>query len=97
MGPDTVAILFEVNRVTVYSTEPCGYCTQAKALLAKRGIAFEDVNLAKDPAGRAELAEKTGMMSFPQIVIDGEVIGGFTELVRADRDGSLAQRLGQAA
>ena len=92
-----MAILFEVNRVTVYSTEPCGYCSQAKALLSKRGIEFEEINLAKDPAGRAELAEKTGMMSFPQIVIAGDVIGGFTELVRADRDGSLAQRLAATA
>ena len=82
-----------MNRVTVYSTEPCGYCSQAKALLAKRGIEYEEINLAKDPAGRAELAEKTGMMSFPQIVVDDEVIGGFTELVRADRDGTLEQRL----
>jgi glutaredoxin 3 len=82
-----------VNRVIVYSTEPCGYCAQAKTLLAKRGIAFEEINLAKDPAGRAQLAARTGMMSFPQIVIDGEVLGGFTELLRADRDGTLDQRL----
>lgn len=82
-----------MNRVIVYSTEPCGYCSMAKALLAKRGIAYEEINLAKDPAGRAELAERTGMMSFPQIVVDGEVIGGFTELTRADRDGSLQDRL----
>lgn len=82
-----------MNRVIVYSTEPCGYCRQAKALLAKRGIAYEEINLAKDPVGRAQLAERTGMMSFPQIVIDDEVVGGFTELVRADRDGTLAGRL----
>ena len=82
-----------MSRITVYTTEPCGYCSQAKALLAKRGIAYEEINLAKDPAGRAELAERTGMMSFPQIVIDGEVIGGFTDLVRADRDGTLVGRL----
>ncbi|HEU4658843.1 MAG TPA: glutaredoxin domain-containing protein [Capillimicrobium sp.] len=82
-----------MNRVTVYTTQPCGYCSQAKALLAKRGIAYEEINLAKDPAGRAALAEKTGMMTFPQIVIDGEVIGGFTELARADREGWLTERL----
>ena len=82
-----------MNRVTVYSTEPCGYCSQAKALLAKRGIQYEEINLAKDPAGRAKLAEETGMMSFPQIVIDGHVIGGFTELAQADRDGTLQAKL----
>lgn len=82
-----------MNRVIVYSTEPCGYCSMAKALLAKRGIAYDEINLAKDPAGRAKLAEETGMMSFPQIVVDGDVIGGFTELAQADRDGTLQARL----
>jgi glutaredoxin 3 len=82
-----------MDRVTVYSTDPCSFCTQAKALLRKRGIDFVELNLAKDPAGRAELAEKTGMMSFPQIVIDGEVVGGFQELLQADRSGRLTELL----
>ena len=78
-----------VKNITVYSTDPCSFCTHAKALLRQRGIAFDEVNLGKDPAGRAELVERTGMMSFPQIVIDGEVLGGFRELVDADRSGRL--------
>lgn len=82
-----------MTRVIVYSTEPCGYCSMAKALLAKRGIAYEEINLAKDPAGRAQLAEETGMMSFPQIVIDGHVLGGYAELAQADRDGTLQEKL----
>ena len=57
----------------------------------------EEVNLAKDPAGRLELVEKTGMLSFPQIVIDGEVIGGFQELVQADLSGRLAGLTARAA
>lgn len=82
-----------MNRVTVYSTDPCSFCVQAKALLRKRGIDFTEINLAKDPAGRAELAQRTGMMSFPQIVIDGEVLGGFRELLAADRAGRLSELL----
>ena len=77
-------------RVTVYTTEPCGYCRTAKALLDKRGVEYEEINLSRDPAGRAELVERTGMMTFPQVIIDGESIGGYTELARADRDGRLA-------
>ena len=75
--------------VVVYTTEPCGYCRTAKALLAARRIPYEEINLAKDPSGRAELADKTGMMTFPQVVIDGEVLGGFQELAAADRAGQL--------
>jgi glutaredoxin 3 len=77
-------------QVTMYSTEPCGFCRNAKTLLASRGIAYEEINLAKDPDGRAELAQRTGLMTFPQIVIDGETLGGFRELVELDRVGGLA-------
>ena len=52
-------------------------------------IICEEISLAKDPEGRAELVRMTGMMTFPQVVIDGEPIGGYQELVRADRDGRL--------
>jgi glutaredoxin 3 len=80
-----------MSQVTVYTTEPCGYCRVAKALLNKRGVAFEEINLAKDPEGRAELVRRTGMMTFPQVVIDGENIGGYQELVHYDRTRGLAE------
>ena len=76
-----------MSQITVYTTEPCGYCRVAKALLDKRGVAYEEINLAKDPEGRAELVRLTGMMTFPQVVIDGESIGGYQELVAFDRAG----------
>ncbi len=78
-------------QIIVYSTDPCSFCTRAKELLKTRGIAFEEVNLAKDPVGRAKLAGETGMMSFPQIVIDGTVLGGFRELITADQSGALEE------
>jgi glutaredoxin 3 len=79
-----------MNKITVYTTEPCGYCRQAKALLDKRGLSFDEINLARDADGRAELAARTGMMTFPQVIIGDELVGGFTELVSADRTGRLA-------
>ena len=84
------------KRVTVYTTEPCGFCRVAKALLDKRGIPFEEINLAKDAHGRAELAERTGMMTFPQVIIDEKPIGGYQELARADAAG-LLRELAEAA
>ena len=80
-----------MSQVTVYTTEPCGYCRVAKALLTKRGVAFEEINLAKDPEGRAELVRQTGMMTFPQVVIGGQNIGGYQELVAYDKSGGLAE------
>jgi glutaredoxin 3 len=75
--------------VRLYTTEPCGFCTQAKALLKARGIDYTEVNLVKDPDGRADLVALTGQMTFPQIVVGQRSIGGFRELLEADRAGSL--------
>ena len=86
-----------MTKITVYSTEPCSFCVRAKALLDSRGLDYEEINLAKDPAGRMELVERTGMLSFPQIVIDDEVIGGFQELIAADRSGRLTELVSRAA
>ena len=85
-----------MSRVTIYTTEPCGYCRVAKALLDKRAIPYDEINLAKDPEGRAELVRRTGMMTFPQVVIDGAPIGGYQELAQADRTGRLTE-LAEAA
>jgi len=77
------------NGVTLYTTDPCGFCRQAKMLLKSRGVRFEEVNLAKDPSGRADLVSRTGQMTFPQILVGDRAIGGFRELLEADRAGVL--------
>ncbi len=76
-------------RVTIYTTEACGYCRTAKALLDRRSIPYAEINLARDPDGRTRLVERTGMMTFPQVLIDERPIGGFQELSAADRAGRL--------
>jgi glutaredoxin 3 len=79
--------------VTVYTTDMCPYCRSAKTLLERRGVEYEEINLARDPDGRQALAEITGMVTFPQIVIDGTSIGGFDQLLAADRAGRLTELL----
>jgi glutaredoxin 3 len=73
----------------VYTTDHCARCVTAKTLLDRRGVPYEEINLAKDPDGRAVLAGRTGMYTFPQIVIDGVALGGLDELKAADRAGKL--------
>ena len=75
--------------VTLYTTEHCSLCASAKALLSRRGIEYEEINLARDPDGRAELQQRTGMVTFPQVVIGDQIVGGFRELLDADRQGRL--------
>jgi glutaredoxin 3 len=84
--------------VILYTTDRCGSCVGAKKLLEKRGIGYEEINLTRDPDSRAQLQRLTGMFTFPQVVIGERAIGGFTELLAADREGRLAELVrGQAA
>jgi glutaredoxin 3 len=83
-----------MSSITVYTTNACPFCVRAKALLDKRGLPYEEINLGRDPETRAELAQKTGMMTFPQILIDEQLVGGFDELSAADRSGRLQELVG---
>ena len=83
----------DANVVTLYTTDPCGFCRQAKALLSSRGIPYREVNLEKDPEGRAALVARTGQLTFPQIVVGDRAVGGFRELLEADRAGILESLL----
>jgi glutaredoxin 3 len=82
-----------MSRITVYTTEPCAYCARVKGLLRSRGWEFAEVNLAKDPEGRGELTAKTGMMTFPQVLVDDQLVGGFNETRAAAASGRLDQLL----
>jgi glutaredoxin 3 len=86
-----------MKKITMYSTDSCSFCLRAKALLDARKLEYEEINLERDPDGRAELARRTGMMSFPQILVGDELIGGFMELRDAERSGQLRELIGEAA
>jgi glutaredoxin 3 len=75
--------------VTVYTTRFCGYCIAAKRLLAKRGIAYGEIDVSGDEEKRAWLVDVTGRRTVPQIFIRGESIGGYEELAALDRAGQL--------
>ena len=75
--------------IIVYTTEPCARCRRAKDLLDSRNLPYEEVNLAKDPVGRRELAQRTGHMTFPQVVVGDHAIGGFDDLAAAVERGEL--------
>jgi glutaredoxin 3 len=80
-------------RIRIYTTRWCGYCVRAKALLDGKGLEYEEVTLDHDPAFRQTLYALTGGWSVPQVLIDGEPVGGYTELWRLDQSGRLDERL----
>ena len=86
MGIETKA-----KRIVVYTADPCARCIKAKDLLRRHDLAFEEVNLTKDPVGRKELVAFTGQMTFPQIIIGHEPLGGLDDLEQAAESGLLAQ------
>ena len=76
-------------RVQVYTKRSCPYCAMAKALLAKKGVPYEEVDVEDDDATRSWLVEATGQRTVPQIFVDGRSLGGFTDIAAMDREGKL--------
>lgn len=77
-------------RVKVFSTASCPFCTKAKQMLEKWNIPYEEAMIDSDMSARREFAEVTnGARTVPQIIIDGECIGGFTELTELHMDDKL--------
>jgi len=79
-----------MSRVTVYSTAHCSFCMRAKTMLEKWDIDYDEVLIDGDDAAMKQFVEVTnGARTVPQIVIDGQPIGGFTELTELHMDGEL--------
>ena len=76
--------------VTVYSKAWCPYCQAAKALLARKGVDFEEIDIDREPARRAEMAERAGgRRTVPQIFIGTTHVGGCDELHELEAQGGL--------
>jgi glutaredoxin 3 len=82
-----------MSQITVYTTEPCSFCARVKGLLRSRDLEFSEINLSRDPEGRLELAQRTGMMTFPQVLVGATLLGGFSETLTALESGRLDELL----
>jgi glutaredoxin 3 len=83
-------------RVKIFSTASCPFCVKAKQLLTKWNISYEEAMIDTDHSARREFATATnGARTVPQIIIDGECIGGFTELTELHMDNKLDHLIGQ--
>lgn len=81
--------------VTVYGNETCAYCGAARMLLKRKGVEFEDISVARDPARRAEMEALSGRTSVPQVFIGDTHVGGFDDLCELDASGELDRLLGR--
>jgi len=71
--------------VVIYSLPGCGHCQRARTLLASRSIVYDEIEGSPTPDFRTKLAELNGSGTAPALVIDGQGIGGASELARLDR------------
>ncbi|HEY9842725.1 MAG: glutaredoxin 3 [Candidatus Sericytochromatia bacterium] len=84
-------------KVEVYSTTYCPYCRAAERLLDNKGVAYDAYDVTYDHSKREWLVKVTGRRTVPQIFIDGQPIGGFTDMQALDRQGRLNNLLGLAS
>ncbi|EPX84359.1 Glutaredoxin, GrxC family [Rubellimicrobium thermophilum DSM 16684] len=76
--------------IEIYTSPTCGYCHAAKRLLQRKGAAFTEIDVTRDPARRAEMVERAGgRRTVPQIFIDGRHVGGCDDLHALDARGGL--------
>ena len=85
-----------VARALMYCTETCPYCIAAERLLTAKGVALEKIRVDLEPQRRAEMAQKSGRRTVPQIWIGDTHIGGSDELHALDRSGKLDPLLAAA-
>lgn len=81
-------------RVIMYTTGFCPYCKMAESLLRSKGVQdIEKIRIDLEPAQRAEMMDKTGRRTVPQIYIGEKHVGGYNDLIYLDRKGELLELL----
>ncbi len=85
-----------MSRVRIYTTPICPYCMRAKALFAKKGVPFDEIDVYMDGDARQDMEAQTcGARTVPQIFIGERHVGGCDELYELDRAGELDVLLAQ--
>lgn len=83
--------------VIVYKKNPCPYCDRAMNLLNGKGVTYQVIDLTDKLDELQKLKEKWGWQTVPIIVIDGKLIGGYTDLRDIDESGELDKLLSAGA
>ena len=82
--------------IKIYTTKLCPYCIRAKALLSKKGAAYQEIDVSGNRELRRWLSDVTGRQTVPQIFINGQAVGGYDDIAALDRQGRLDDMLAAA-
>ncbi len=83
-------------KVEVYSSAHCPYCVMAKQLLDRKGVVYTEISVDLDPSKRQLMMKKSRQRTVPQIFINDESIGGYTDLVAINNSKRLDNLLSQS-
>ena len=75
--------------VTIYTKGWCPYCAAAKELLDRKGVAYTEIDIERESGSRAQMIERAGRTTVPQIFIGERHVGGCDDLFALDRRGEL--------
>ena len=76
-------------KVVIYTKSNCPYCVRAKDLFTRKGVAFEEIYLDDKPEEYVTLKNKTGLMTVPQIFVNDQLLGGYSDVAQLDAEKKL--------
>ena len=82
-------------RVVMYTTNWCGFCERARRIFNDKGVPFEEIDVEAAAGNRAEMRERSGRTSVPQIFIGDRHVGGSSDLIALEKEGKLDSLLGR--
>jgi glutaredoxin 3 len=81
--------------VVMYTTSWCPYCERARKLLGAKNVAIQEIDVESAPEKRAEMRNRSGRSSVPQIFIGDQHVGGSDDLLALEEEGKLDALLGR--
>ena len=74
-----------MRKIEIYTRPRCGYCTHAKRLFRNNSVSFIESDVYQQPEHLEQMWKRTKGRTFPQIFIEDEAVGGFTELLALEQ------------
>jgi len=84
-------------KIELYTSAHCAYCVAAKNLLKSKGLDYAEIRVDTDPARRDEMLARAHRRTVPQIFVNDRHVGGYEDLVAAERSGELTGLIGGGA
>lgn len=82
-----------MSEIIVYANQSCPFCIRAQKLLNAKGLSYEWIDVTGSPDLWAQMEERSGRNTIPQVFVKGQHVGGFDDLYAADQSGRLDEML----